>query len=156
MSDQKVHYSSQTDNWETPQDLFDKLDNEFSFNVDLCSNGMGHSKCLTGVMDLESYIQSRHYRWHDSFFMNPPYSRGKQKKMVECAHYLFLAGKTVVCLLPARTDTVLFHKYIWDDKEHKTKPGVEMRLLKGRVKFELNGKAKDAAPFPSMVVVFKK
>ncbi|MCC6970463.1 MAG: hypothetical protein IT434_09600, partial [Phycisphaerales bacterium] len=61
-------------------------------------------------------------------------------------------GCTVVVLIPARTDTKAFHAHIWDRENHRPRPGVEVRFLNGRLKF---GGCKDAAPFPSMVVVFR-
>ncbi len=56
---------------------------------------------------------------------------------------------TVVLLIPARTDRASFHDYIYQ------KPGVEIRFLRGRLRFETHGEAGDAAPFPSMVVIFR-
>lgn len=54
----------------------------------------------------------------------------------------------MVMLIPARTDTIMFHDYILGK--------AEIRLyLFGRVNFEIDGqKSKDPAPFPSMIVVF--
>ena len=61
---------------------------------------------------------------------------------------------TVVMLLPARTDTKRFHEYIW-------LPENEIRFIKGRLSFEINGKPMvdkngrpESAPFPSMGVIF--
>lgn len=54
-----------------------------------------------------------------------------------------MRGGTVVMLLPARTDTKWFHEYIYNK--------AEIRFIKGRLKF---GNSKNAAPFPSMIVVF--
>lgn len=50
-------------------------------------------------------------------------------------------------LIPARTDTVAFHEHIYGK--------AEIRLIKGRLRFKVNGKAGDAAPFPSMIVIFR-
>lgn len=58
-------------------------------------------------------------------------------------------GATVVALLPARTDTDWFHKYILDQDQ------VEIRFLQGRLYFRRDGGQVDRAPFPSMVVVFR-
>jgi hypothetical protein len=55
-------------------------------------------------------------------------------------------------LLPARTDTKAFHAWIWDEHRHRPRPGVELRLLRGRLRFV---GASACAPFPSMVVVFR-
>lgn len=77
--------------------------------------------------------------------MNPPYGRqigNWVKKAKETARQ----GKaTVVCLLPARTDTAWWHDYVMKADE--------IRLIRGRLKF---GDGKGSAPFPSAIVVFKK
>lgn len=52
-------------------------------------------------------------------------------------------GATVVCLLPARTDTSWWHEHVMKARE--------IRFVRGRLKF---GDAKSGAPFPSAVVVF--
>src|SRR6185312_1868706 len=77
-------------------------------------------------------------------WMNPPYSKRQQIKWVKKAYEESQKGCTVVCLLPARPDTKLFHNYVMKAKE--------VRFIEGRLKF---GDSKDAAPFPSMLVVFK-
>ena len=157
MSDQSIHFSSNTDNWETPKEIFDPLNNEFNFDVDICASE-NNSKCKKWTDDLELYVDLVNdigLEEEETLWMNPPYSRGKQKKMIGFANDLFLMGKTIVCLLPSRTDTKMFHQYIWDEKTHKPRTGVEVRLIKGRIKFELDGKKKDAAPFPSMIVIFR-
>lgn len=44
MANMAVHYSSKTDEWATPQEFFDKLNNEFHFTLDPCANEQNH-KC---------------------------------------------------------------------------------------------------------------
>jgi hypothetical protein len=61
-------------------------------------------------------------------------------------------NKCVICLLPARTDTQRFHNYIWNNEKHQTNERVQIRFIKGRLKF---GDSKNSAPFPSMIVIFK-
>lgn len=73
--------------------------------------------------------------------MNPPYGRN----IGLWVHKAATCGATVVCLLPARTDTRWFHEYIY----HKA----EIRFLRGRLKF---GDSKNSAPFPSMIVIFRE
>ena len=75
---------------------------------------------------------------------NPPYGREIGlwvKKAYESAHE---SGGIVVMLIPARTDTKWFHDYVL----HRA----EIRFIAGRLKF---GGAKNSAPFPSMVVIFR-
>jgi len=76
-------------------------------------------------------------------FCNPPYSRIGDwvKKAYNESHQ---PGTLVVLLIPARTDTRYFQEYIY----HRA----EVRFIKGRLKF---GESKNAAPFPSMVVIFR-
>jgi len=75
---------------------------------------------------------------------SPPYGR-QIKYWVKKAYEESQKDNTnIVMLIPARTDTIYFHEYIY----HKA----EIRFIKGRLKF---GNAKNSAPFPSMVVIFK-
>lgn len=81
-------------------------------------------------------------------FCNPPYSRGQQALFIRNCRE---RGKMVM-LLPARTDTLAFHKYIYDESWHRFRKGVDVRFVKGRIKF---GGSTQGAPFPSMVVIFE-
>ena len=88
-------------------------------------------------------------------FCNPPYSKRKKDKpgqedWIEKAYKESSEnGATVVMLIPARTDTIAFHEYILGKAQ-------EIRFVKGRLKFEIDRKAnKEAAPFPSMIVIFR-
>jgi site-specific DNA-methyltransferase (adenine-specific) len=135
VGNKNVHFSSKTNEWSTPQDFFDELNKEFNFNLDPCATSQNH-KCKL------YYSSGGLEKTWDNFrvFCNPPYGReiGKWVKKASEAR-----GGIVVMLIPARTDTTYFHKYIY----HKTK----IRFLKGRLKFG----GKSSAPFPSMVVIFK-
>lgn len=136
-----VHFSSKTDQWSTPQDFFDKLNEEFDFNLDVCADTKNHKCAMWFNKEENGLIKS----WDKSrVFCNPPYGReiGLWVKKASEA-----VGGVVVMLIPARTDTKYFHQYIYKKK------GVEIRFLKGRLKF---GDSKNSAPFPSMVVIFKK
>lgn len=138
-----VMFSSRTDLWETPQDFFDKLDAEFHFTVDVCAIPE-NAKCkrfYTPEMDGLSQP------WEGVCWCNPPYGRHVVDKWVKRAWDSSAAGATVVMLLPARTDTEWFHKYIY--KQNR----VELRFVRRRLKF---GNSKSGAPFPSMVVVFRE
>lgn len=131
-------FSSNTDLWETPQYFYDELDREFNFDLDVCATE-DNRKCARYFSDEENGLLQE---WNGVCWMNPPYGR-KIGEWVKKAYEESLNGATVVCLLPARTDTRWFHNYC-------TKG--EIRFIKGRLKF---GGSKNSAPFPSMVVVFK-
>ena len=139
----KLMFSSDNEVWSTPQDFYDKLNEEFNFNLDPCAN-KENAKCeLYFTKDEDGLIQD----WNGyTVFCNPPYGRkikGWVKKYYEESKN---EDTTVVMLIPARTDTTYFHDYIY----HKAK---EIRFVRGRLKF---GDSKNSAPFPSMVVIFKK
>lgn len=137
----KLMFSSKTDLWETPQDFFDKLNEEFHFELDVCALPE-NAKCkryYTPEMDGLSHP------WNGVCWCNPPYGR----EIGFWVHRAFLssvAGNTIIMLLPARTDTRWFHDYIYK------KENVEIRFVRGRLKFK---GCKNSAPFPSMVVVFR-
>lgn len=136
----EIHFSSKTDLWETPQFFFDRLEQEFHFDLDACALPE-NAKCLRYISPEQDGLKSE---WHgNTIWCNPPYGR-MIGAWVKKAYQTSLKGKTVVMLLPARTDTKWFHEYIYHNSE--------IRFVKGRLKF---GEAKNAAPFPSMVVIFK-
>ena len=129
---------SKSDSWSTPKALYQDLDKEFSFDAyDPCP--------LNDNPDKDGLSEE----WANVTFCNPPYSQLKSTKTrlgwVDKAHQECQKGKTVVLLLPARTDTQWFHDVILSN-------GYEVRFLRGRLRF---GDSTSAAPFPSMVVVMR-
>lgn len=135
-------FSSKTDLWSTPQDLFDELNNEFHFTLDVCADE-SNRKCDKYYSKEQDGLSQP---WIGTVWCNPPYGRGIGQ-WVRRALFASVAGNTVVMLLPARTDTKWFHDYIYK------RDNVEIRFIKGRLKF---GGSKNSAPFPSMIVIFKK
>ena len=136
-------FSSNTDQWETPQVFFDKLNSEFGFTLDPCAEEQNHKCALYFTKEIDGLSQS--WAGH-RVFCNPPY--GKEiKAWIEKSFREVYTGEAelVVMLVPARTDTAWFHDYIYNKSE--------IRFIKGRLKF---GNSKNSAPFPSMVVVFRK
>lgn len=136
-----VMFSSKTDMWETPQSLFDELDQEFHFTVDVCATPE-NAKCSKYYTKKQDGLSQP---WNGVVWCNPPYGR-QIGAWVRRAHLASACGATVVMLIPARTDTRWFHEYIYKNKR------VEIRFIKGRLKF---GNAKNSAPFPSMICVFR-
>ncbi|MCL2650773.1 MAG: phage N-6-adenine-methyltransferase [Candidatus Azobacteroides sp.] len=137
----KVLFSSQNNDWSTPQAFFDKLNEEFHFTLDACALPE-NAKCklyFTPEMDGLSRSWSDH-----TAFVNPPYGKQIAAWVEKCYHESCKENTKVVLLIPARTDTVYFHRFIYKKAE-------EIRFIKGRLKF---GNAKNSAPFPSMVVIY--
>lgn len=125
--------------WSTPQDLFDKLNEEFHFTLDVCALPE-NAKCdryYTPEMNGLSLS------WEGICWCNPPYGRDIWK-WVAAGQGASAGGATVVMLLPARTDTRWFHDYILGK--------AEIRFIRGRLKF---GGSKNSAPFPSMICIFR-
>lgn len=136
-----VHFSSKSNEWTTPQYLFDELNDEFNFTLDPCATDE-NAKC-SKYFTIEDDGLSKDWS-NDVVFMNPPYGR-EIKHWIKKAYEESLKGATVVCLIPARTDTTYWHVFIFDKAD-------DIRFLKGRLKF---GNGKNSAPFPSAIVVYK-
>jgi site-specific DNA-methyltransferase (adenine-specific) len=135
-----VMFSHKSNEWATPQDFFDELNNEFHFTLDPCSTH-GNAKCANHYTAEEDGLSKK---WGgQTVFCNPPYGRELPKWVKKC--YEESQRATVVMLIPARTDTRWFHDYIYGK--------AEIRFIKGRLKF---GDGKSPAPFPSMVVIYKR
>ena len=133
-------FTSNSDEWATPDDFFRELNKEFCFNLDPCASHENH-KCNTYyTVDNDGLSRS----WGGCrVFCNPPYS--EIDKWVEKAYRESRQDNTlIVLLIPARTDTRYFHNFIYQR--------AEIRFVKGRLKF---GQSKNSAPFPSMVVIFR-
>ena len=138
-----VMFSSKTDQWETPQDLFDKLNAEFRFTLDPCADENNHKCEKYYTKEIDGLAQC----WKgERVFCNPPYGREIGSWVRKCYLHSEARNGMAVMLIPARTDTKWFHEYIYG------KPNVEVRFLKGRLKFV---GACYNAPFPSMIVIFK-
>ena len=142
-SSMDVHYSSKDHTWETPQSLFDLLDGEFGFTLDVCA-AAGTAKCERYFSPADDGLIQDWSR--DICWMNPPYGDQIEIWMRKANEQVEL-GATVVCLVPARVDT----GWWWDSCICG-----EIRFLKGRVKFRTPGKEDQSAPFPSAVVVLGK
>lgn len=124
----RVLFKSASNEWSTPKDVYEALNQEFGFKDDPCPMG--------GVWD------GLYRAWVSPAFCNPPYSRIAH--WVKKAYEEWSRGITSVLLIPSRTDTRWWHDYVMKASE--------IRFIKGRLRF---GEAVNAAPFPSCVVVFK-
>lgn len=142
-------FSSASDEWETPPELFAKLDAEFHFELDVAASDANH-KCVSYFTPLNNGLL---VPWPGrTCWMNPPYGSKIGKWMAKAWLESAGGGATVVCLVPARTDTKWWHDYVIGK-------GAEVRFLKGRVKFLKPGAGpndkRQPAPFPSAIVIFR-
>ncbi len=136
-------FSSKKMDWETPQDFFDKLNKKFKFDLDACASDENH-KLDNYFTELDNSLEQE---WGGNVFINPPYGRSMHN-FVEKAYQEHLrdVDRFIVMLIPARTDTTYWHNFIQDK--------ATIKFLRGRLKFEVDGVATDAAPFPSALVVY--
>ena len=156
-------FSSETDMWSTPQKFFDEYNAIYCFNTDVCAT-KDDTKC-EHYYDKE--VDGLAQKWEGVCWMNPPYgspefpckSGCKKKKCGERGYHTSeyvpgiidwmrkayeesLTGVTVVCLIPARTDTKWWHDYAIKG---------DIEFIRGRLKF---GDSDNSAPFPSAVAIF--
>ena len=133
-----------SDNWATPKDFYDKLNQEFNFDFDPCPLNLGEITPENDGLLIE---------WGKSNYINPPYSRELKEKFVIKAIEESKKDKLCVMLLPVSTSTKLFHDHILPNAS-------DIRFVKGRIKFlGVNTKGEyvtNKAPMhDSMIVVFK-
>ena len=138
MSLNKAMFTSDRDDWETPQAFFDEWNARFGFTLDVCATPE-NSKCARFYTREQDGLAQK---WDGVCWMNPPYGR-EIGHWVKKAYESSLLGAMVVCLLPARTDTAWWHDYVL--------PHAEVHFIRGRIRYV---GAKSAAPFPSAVAVF--
>jgi site-specific DNA-methyltransferase (adenine-specific) len=131
-------FASARTEWETPADLFAVLDREFAFTLDVCALP-SNSKCAAFFSPADDALRRP---WTGRCWMNPPYGR-EIAAWVRKAREAGRKHASVVCLLPARTDTAWWHQHVMR--------APEIRLLRGRLTFV---GARSSAPFPSAVVIF--
>lgn len=137
---QKTMFSSASSEWETPADFYEKLNDTFQFTLDPCSTPQT-AKCDKYFTQEDDGLM-QDWEGH-KVFMNPPYGRGIDKWLKKAFDEGGKPHTTVVCLIPARTDTKYWHNYCMKADE--------VYFVKGRLKFSDQG----SAPFPSAVVVFR-
>ena len=118
-------FSSKTNEWETPQDLFDKLNIKYHFTLDPCATDYNHKCDKYYTIKTDGLKQD----WtNEIVFCNPPYGRSIGKWVKKC-YEESLNGTKIVMLIPSRTDTKWFHQYIY------RRPNIKIEFIKGRLKF---------------------
>lgn len=130
--------------WETPKDFFNLLNEKFHFTLDPCASDTNHKCAKYYTIKDNGLVQS----WQgESVFVNPPFS--ESEKWIAKAYLESQKPKTkVVMIIPSRTDTVYWHKHIMAN-------AYQIWFCKGRINFELNGqKPKNGSTFPLAVIIF--
>jgi len=128
-------FTSISQDWNTPSKLYEELNKEFCFEFDPCPN----NPTFDGLK----------VEWADRNFVNPPYSTKLQNAFVKKALDESTKGRTSVLLIPVRTSSMRWQKYILN------RSNVEIRFLNGRLKFERpDGNEGGVATFCSAVVIF--
>lgn len=144
-------FTSTTDEWPTPPELFATLNAEFGFTLDPCADE-SNATCARYFTKADDGILQT---WDGVVYMNPPYGR-QIGAWLRKAWESSLDGATVVCLIPARTDTAYWHDYAMR--------AAEVRFIRGRLNFsnqrqtdrrESGESAAHNAPFPSVLVIFR-
>jgi site-specific DNA-methyltransferase (adenine-specific) len=139
MRKNKFFHQSEKQDWGTPQYIFDSLNKEFGFTVDVCASA--ENKKCNRFFSIEDDALKMDWS-KEVCFMNPPYNRCDE--FMEKAWTESKRGAIVVCLVPARLDASWWHRYAMKS---------EIRLFVQRLEFD--GPKKNRAPFPSAVIVFR-
>lgn len=135
-------YASSSNDWETPQWLFDRLNQIFTFQLDACASEE-NKKCEKYFSEADDGLSQKWGGYRT--WCNPPYGKQISKWVAKAAETVKDNNSLVVMLLPARTDTAWYHDYISNN------PQAHTVFLRGRLHFN---NSKWNAPFPSMIVVF--
>ena len=135
----KAMQTSDTCEWYTPLNFFNKLDEEFRFNLDVCATK--ENACCPRFYTKED--NGLEQEWSGVIWCNPPYGLGITPWIKKAYEYGEKGGLAVL-LVPSKTDTIWWHEYCMKASE--------IRFVKGRLTF---GGAKWPAPFPSSVCIFK-
>lgn len=135
-------YNGRGREWETPPALFDALHAEFGFTVDVCAT-TANTKCSRFWSEAENGLEQD---WRgERCWMNPPYGR----EVYAWTRKARTGGASVVVgLLPASTDLAWWHE---DVLGH----AVELRWIRGRVRFVTGGPYRASGFFASVVVIWK-
>src|SRR4051794_19681226 len=99
-------FTSHSCNWSTPRSTFEPLNVEFHFTLDVCATRQ-NTKCLHYYPPEWDGLSRP---WVGVCWCNPPYGR-QIGSWIKKAWESSLQGATVVCLVPARTDSAWWHDY---------------------------------------------
>lgn len=136
-------YTQDKKDWETPQWLYDLLDRQYHFHLDPCATDET-AKCDRWFTKADNGLKRA---WFGSVYVNPPYGREIGDWLARAAHQIrYKRVERIVMLLPARTDTKWWHRYVMGHAK-------EIRFIEGRLKFQGGS---TSAPFPSVIAIFDR
>ena len=142
MGIQNNAFKSESEEYETPKEIFEPLQKEFNLQLDVCASSSNHK--LDNYFTKEDDALTKDWHKHGNFWMNPPFGR-QLKKWVQKGYEESQKGVIGVSILPVRSNTLWWHKYIIDTK-------AEVRFLKGEIKF---GDCKRGLWLPFAIVIWK-
>ena len=136
-------FSSDKMDWETPQWLFDLLDDQYHFTLDACAT-KANAKCWHYYTPEDNGLKRK---WEGNVWINPPYGREIGDWVDKAAQQIgYKRVEWIVMLLPCRTDTQWWHRSVMAKAKM-------IRFIEGRLKF-VGGTS--SAPFPSVIVVYHR
>jgi phage N-6-adenine-methyltransferase len=138
-------FTSNKEDWETPQDFYDRLNAKYHFEWDLAASD-DNAKCSCYFTRDDNSLEQDWEGLSGNLFLNPPYGRELKLWVKKAATTGLKDKQNLVMLIPSRTDTSYWHDYIFNH--------AEIKFLRGRLKFEVDGVSGDSAPFPSAVVIY--
>ncbi|WP_316042983.1 DNA N-6-adenine-methyltransferase [Lactiplantibacillus plantarum] len=141
----KALFTSNKEDWETPQDFYDRLNAKYHFEWDLAASD-DNAKCSCYFTRDDNSLEQDWEGLSGNLFLNPPYGRELKLWVKKAATTGLKDKQNLVMLIPSRTDTSYWHDYIFNH--------AEIEFLRGRLKFEVDGVSGDSAPFPSAVVIY--
>lgn len=130
-------FQSKNQEYETPTGLFQQLNNEFNFTLDVCADNTNYKVDNYFTKQDDALTQN----WFGTCWMNPPY-KDMKKWIIKAYEESVKNNCVVVCLIPARTNTKWWHDYCMKG---------EIRFINGRPKFKgcIHG-----LPQPLAIVIF--
>lgn len=129
-------------NWQTPQWLFNRLNEIYNFNVD---GAASHDNALlpnyyteTGFFGVKPLVEN--------FFINPPWDELSQDIWWETA-----STTRTVMLVPFTPETKMWHKYVW-------KPSVQVFVFNKRINYvsPITKQEQKGIARPSCLVIFNR
>ena len=136
------------DLWQTPKELFKKLNDEFDFQLDCCAN-LDNKLCDNYFSPELSFLDNapNHFGEIRSAFINPPYSKTSSfldKVASDAIEY----NITFVAVVNANTDTKWFADAV--------KSANEVRLFTGRIGFvKPDGKKASGNPKGQCLIIWR-